>query len=140
MLSKSRSRHIDRNFASSKQMSAYWTTYQHSSSCRFLLRWSSLTFVLVSQPVLTTNTYVVAWPQGDQFLGGVVRRAPPQFKKPPPPRGGDEKMMNCFLLHSSRHPAHLKAPRSCSWDLVTERETSRGPPAGGPSLSDERGF
>ena len=28
------------------------------------------TFVLVSQPVLTTSTYVVAWPQGDQFLGG----------------------------------------------------------------------
>jgi hypothetical protein len=29
-----------------------------------------LTFVLVSQPVLTTSTYVVAWPQGDQLLGG----------------------------------------------------------------------
>jgi hypothetical protein len=24
----------------SKHMSEYWTTYQHSSSCRFLLRWS----------------------------------------------------------------------------------------------------
>ena len=23
-----------------------------------------------SIPVLTTSTYVVAWPQGDQFLGG----------------------------------------------------------------------
>ena len=30
----------------------------------------TLTFVLVPQPVLTTSTYVVAWPQGDQFLGG----------------------------------------------------------------------
>ena len=30
----------------------------------------TLTFVLVSQPVLTTSTYVVAWPQSDQFLGG----------------------------------------------------------------------
>ena len=30
----------------------------------------TLTFVLVSQPVLTTSTYVVAWPQGDQILGG----------------------------------------------------------------------
>ena len=29
-----------------------------------------LTFVLVSQPVLTTGAYVAAWPQGDQFLGG----------------------------------------------------------------------
>ena len=28
------------SFASSKQISAYWTTYQHSSSCRFHLRWS----------------------------------------------------------------------------------------------------
>ena len=34
------SRHIDREFASSKQMSSFWTTYQHSSPCRFLLRWS----------------------------------------------------------------------------------------------------
>ena len=31
---------------------------------------SILTFVLVSQPVLATGTYVVAWPQGYQFLGG----------------------------------------------------------------------
>ena len=30
----------------------------------------TLTFVLVSQPVLTTGTYVVAWPQGDRLLGG----------------------------------------------------------------------
>ena len=29
-----------------------------------------LTFVLVSQSVMTTSTYVVAWPQGDQLLGG----------------------------------------------------------------------
>ena len=40
MLFKSRSRHVDRGFSSSKQISEYWTTYQHSSSCRFLLRWS----------------------------------------------------------------------------------------------------
>ena len=34
---------------------------------------SSLTFdfcLSTSIPVLTTSTYVVAWPQGDQFLGG----------------------------------------------------------------------
>ena len=30
----------------------------------------TLTFVLVSQPVLTRSTHVVAWPQGDQILGG----------------------------------------------------------------------
>ena len=30
----------------------------------------SLTFVLVSQPVLTTSTHVVAWPHGDQVLSG----------------------------------------------------------------------
>ena len=30
----------------------------------------TMTFVLVSQPVLITNTYAVAWPQGDQLLGG----------------------------------------------------------------------
>ena len=30
----------------------------------------TLTFVLVPQPVLTTSTHVVAWPQGDQLLGG----------------------------------------------------------------------
>ena len=29
-----------------------------------------LTFVLVSRPVLTTSTCLVAWPQGDKFLGG----------------------------------------------------------------------
>ena len=29
-----------------------------------------MTFVLVSTPVLTASTYGVAWPQGDQFLGG----------------------------------------------------------------------
>ena len=29
-----------------------------------------MAFVLVPQPVLTTSTYVVAWPQGDQLLGG----------------------------------------------------------------------
>ena len=29
-----------------------------------------LAFVLVPQPVLTTSTYVVPWPQSDQFLGG----------------------------------------------------------------------
>jgi hypothetical protein len=29
-----------------------------------------LIFVLVSTPVLTASTCVVAWPQGDQFLGG----------------------------------------------------------------------
>ena len=34
-----------------------------------------LTFVLVSQPVLTTSTYVVAWPQGDQ-LGEMVGAGP----------------------------------------------------------------
>ena len=28
------------SFASSKHISAYWTTYQHISSCRFHLRWS----------------------------------------------------------------------------------------------------
>ena len=27
-------------------------------------------FVLVLQPILTTGTHVVAWPQGDQLLGG----------------------------------------------------------------------
>ena len=30
----------------------------------------TLAFVLVPQSVLTTSTHVVAWPQGDQFLGG----------------------------------------------------------------------
>ena len=30
----------------------------------------TLTFVLVSQSVLTTSIRVVVWPQGDQFLGG----------------------------------------------------------------------
>ena len=33
----------------------------------------SLTFdfcLRTSIPVLTTSTYLVAWPQGDQFLGG----------------------------------------------------------------------
>ena len=28
------------SFASNKHISAYWTTYQHISSCRFHLRWS----------------------------------------------------------------------------------------------------
>ena len=35
--------------------------------------WELLTFdfcLSTSIPVLTTSTYVVAWPQGDQFLGG----------------------------------------------------------------------
>ena len=33
-------------------------------------RFFNITFVLVPQPVLTTSTYVVAWPQGEKFLGG----------------------------------------------------------------------
>jgi hypothetical protein len=36
-----------------------------------LLTFLFLNFGLsTSIPVLTTSTYVVAWPQGDQFLGG----------------------------------------------------------------------
>ena len=34
------------------------------------VRCYSFTFVVVPQPVLTTSTYVVAWPQGDQVPGG----------------------------------------------------------------------
>ena len=34
-----------------------------------------LNFALVLQPVLTTSTQVVAWPQGDQFLGGGLKHS-----------------------------------------------------------------
>ena len=58
----------------------------------------TLTFVLVSQPVLTTSTYVAAWPQGDQILGGGhvthgARAEPqnPENKNKKYPRRGREK-------------------------------------------------
>ena len=35
-----------------------------------------------SIPVLTTSTYVVAWPQGDQFLGGDLWHTGPWFSSP----------------------------------------------------------
>ena len=40
---------------------------------RILLGLWFLTFVLVPQPVLTTSTHEIAWPQGDQFPGGGLR-------------------------------------------------------------------
>ena len=52
-----------------------------------------------SIPVLTTSTYVVAWPQGDQILGGGLvaqghgRTSEPGKHKKKYPRRGREKNM-----------------------------------------------
>ena len=40
--------------------------YSKSGACA----WTFDFCLSTSIPVLTTSTYVVAWPQGDQFLGG----------------------------------------------------------------------